>query len=58
MYPQTLNTDQSDLDQVKTIIDHPEFYLKNLAEYQKLLELLSLNEHLTELLGNDDQLMS
>ena len=33
-------------------------YLKNLAEYQRLLELLSLNKHLTHLLQEDMELNS
>ncbi len=54
MYPQLLTTNPTEQEQVKTILEHPEFYLKNLAEYQKMLELLSLNEHLTDLLSNED----
>lgn len=55
MYPQTFSTEKTELEEVKTILDNPEFYLKNLAEYQKMLELLSINEHLTELLSDDDR---
>ncbi|WP_162903145.1 hypothetical protein [Taibaiella koreensis] len=47
-------TDQTELKQIKTLLDHPEFYLKNLEEYRKMLELLSLNEHLTRLLIQED----
>ncbi len=42
------------MNQIKQLLDNPEFYLKNLEEYQKMLELLSLNEHLTELLREEN----
>lgn len=51
-------TEKTETEQGKFIIHDPEFYLKNLAEYKKMLELLSLNEHLTELLQNEDQLLN
>jgi hypothetical protein len=54
MYPNSISTDQSAQEQLKNFLENPEFYLKNLAEYQKMLELLSLNEYLTELLINED----
>ena len=54
MYPKSDITDKSEQEQVKMIMENPGFYLKNLAEYQKMLELLSLNEHLTELLSHED----
>ena len=56
MFSQTINPENPESEQVKTFLSHPELYLKNLAEYQKMLELLSLNEHLTDLLGNDEPL--
>ncbi len=54
MYPQSITTDHSEQEQVRTLLSNPEFYLKNLAEYQKMLELLSVNQHLTELLSEED----
>lgn len=49
--------DLSDRDQIMNLgFTNPDLYLKNLSEYQKMLELLSLNEHLKALLLNEDLL--
>ncbi|WP_157977102.1 hypothetical protein [Taibaiella helva] len=51
---QAQHKDPVEMNQIKQLLDNPEFYLKNLEEYQKMLELLSLNEHLTELLREEN----
>lgn len=49
--------DLSEKDKVMNLgFTNPDLYLKNLSEYQKMLDLLSLNEHLKALLLNDDLL--
>ena len=50
----TVPADQADLSKIESLIDQPEYYLKNLEEYRKMLELLSLNQQLTEMLGGED----
>lgn len=50
--------EKTEKEQGKFVIHDPEFYLKNLAEYKKMLELLSLNEHLTDLLSREEQLVN
>jgi len=54
MTPQAQHKDPVEMSQIKQLLDNPECYLKHLEEYQKMLELLSLNEHLTKLLREEN----
>jgi hypothetical protein len=53
MFPDPLNNDPNEADKFRSALNETDSYLKNLAEYQRMLELLSLNEHLTNLLKED-----
>jgi hypothetical protein len=53
MFTDPLNNDPNEANKFRNELDETDFYLKNLAEYQRMLELLSLNEHLTNLLNED-----
>ncbi|MFA6060213.1 MAG: hypothetical protein WC756_18575 [Taibaiella sp.] len=53
MFIDPLNNDPNEANKFRHEIDETDSYLKNLAEYQRMLELLSLNEHLTNLLKED-----
>lgn len=49
----------TDIEQSEGEVDWPglkeqDLYLKNLAEYKKMLELLSVNKQLTDLLKSED----
>lgn len=54
MFSNLKNIDHAEMDSFKPGLNDPDFYLKNLAEYQKMLELLSVNERLTNLLKSED----
>ena len=54
MFSNLKNIDHNESDMFRPGITDPDFYLKNLAEYQKMLELLSVNEQLTNLLKSED----
>jgi hypothetical protein len=54
MFSKLTNIDHSEQDSFKSGVNEPDFYLKNLAEYQKMLELLSVNEQLTNLLQSEE----
>jgi hypothetical protein len=56
MFSNLTNIDHNEADKFRPGLNDPDFYLKNLAEYQKMLELLSVNEKLTNLLKNEDLL--
>jgi hypothetical protein len=53
MFSDAMNIDPNEADKFRPELNNTDFYLKNLAEYQKMLELLSLNEQLTNLLKED-----
>lgn len=53
MFSDPINNDPNEADKFRSILNETDSYLKNLAEYQRMLELLSLNEHLTNLLKED-----
>lgn len=53
MFPDPMNINPNEADKFRAETGDSDFYLKNLAEYQKMLELLSLNEQLTNLLKED-----
>lgn len=56
MFSDPLNIDPNEADRFRRELHETDFYLRNLAEYQKMLELLSLNEQLTNLLREDASL--
>jgi hypothetical protein len=56
MFPDPMNIDPNEADKFRSELGDSDFYLKNLAEYQRMLELLSLNEQLTNLLKEDRSL--
>jgi hypothetical protein len=53
MFTDPLNNDPNEAKKFRHELDETDSYLKHMAEYQKMLELLSLNEQLTNLLKED-----
>lgn len=53
MFSDAMNIDPNEADKFRPELNDTDSYLKNLAEYQRMLELLTLNEELTNLLKED-----
>jgi hypothetical protein len=56
MFSDPMNINPNEADKFRSELGDSDFYLKNLAEYQRMLELLSLNEQLTNLLNEERSL--
>lgn len=54
MYLNPFLYDSEEAEQIMTRLNNPDFYLRSLDEYQKMQQLIFLNEQLTALLDNED----
>jgi hypothetical protein len=54
MYLNPFLYDSEEAERMLDRLNNPDFYLKSLDEYQKMQQLIFLNEQLTALLDTDD----
>ena len=54
MYLNPFLYDSEEAERILNRLNNPDFYLKSLEEYQKMQQLIFLNEQLTALLDEDD----
>jgi hypothetical protein len=54
MYLNPFLYDSEEAERIMNRLNNPDFYLRSLDEYQKMQQLIFLNEQLTALLDNED----
>lgn len=54
MYLNPFLYDSEEAERIMNRLNNPDFYLKSLDEYQKMQQLISLNEQLSALLDKED----